>query len=90
MRIIDTNPQRYVAKVIFTYILGYKVDVGHMEAVNLISSSKYSEKQIASFAFNVIMLYSNGSIVGISGRNTADAREFGFLATRGELYSERP
>lgn len=37
---------RYVAKVIFTYILGYKVDVGHMEAVNLISSVKYSEKQI--------------------------------------------
>ena len=37
---------RYVAKVIFTYILGYKVDVGHMEAVNLISSQKYSEKQI--------------------------------------------
>lgn len=37
---------RYVAKVIFTYILGYKVDVGHMEAVNLISSPKYSEKQI--------------------------------------------
>lgn len=30
----------------FTYILGYKVDVGHMEAVNLISSPKYSEKQI--------------------------------------------
>ena len=43
------NPTRYVAKVIFTYILGYKVDVGHMEAVNLISSSKYSEKQIVSF-----------------------------------------
>jgi len=37
---------RYVAKIIFTYILGYKIDVGHMEAVNLISSSKYSEKQI--------------------------------------------
>ena len=37
---------RYVAKIIFTYILGYKVDVGHMEAVNLISSTKYSEKQI--------------------------------------------
>lgn len=39
---------RYVAKIIFTYILGYKVDVGHMEAVNLISSTKYSEKQIVS------------------------------------------
>lgn len=32
----------------FTYILGYQVDVGHMEAVNLISSPKYSEKQIVS------------------------------------------
>lgn len=39
---------RYVAKVLYTYILGYKVDVGHMEAVNLISSPKYSEKQIVS------------------------------------------
>ena len=43
-----SSHRRYVAKVIFTYILGYKVDVGHMEAVNLISSSKYSEKQIVS------------------------------------------
>jgi len=39
---------RYVAKIVFTYILGYKVDVGHMEAVNLIASPKYSEKQIVS------------------------------------------
>lgn len=42
---------RYVAKIIFTYILGYKVDIGHLEAVNLISSSKYSEKQIVCFRF---------------------------------------
>jgi AP-2 complex subunit alpha len=42
-----SNPtSRYVAKIIFTYILGYKVDIGHMEAVNLIASPKYSEKQI--------------------------------------------
>ena len=40
--------KKYLAKVVFTYILGYKVDVGHMEAVNLISSPKYSEKQIVS------------------------------------------
>lgn len=38
--------KKYLSKVVFTYILGYKVDVGHMEAVNLISSPKYSEKQI--------------------------------------------
>ncbi|KAG6813786.1 hypothetical protein H0H92_007198 [Tricholoma furcatifolium] len=46
---------RYVAKIIFTYILGYKVDVGHMEAVNLISSSKYSEKQIGYLAVTLLM-----------------------------------
>ncbi|KAJ7932397.1 adaptin N terminal region-domain-containing protein [Mycena leptocephala] len=45
----------YVAKIIFTYILGYKVDVGHMEAVNLISSSKYSEKQIGYLAVTLLM-----------------------------------
>ena len=42
--------KKYLAKVVFTYILGYKVDVGHMEAVNLISSQKYSEKQIVRTA----------------------------------------
>ena len=38
--------KKYLSKIVFTYILGYDVDVGHMEAVNLISSPKYSEKQI--------------------------------------------
>ena len=44
--VLNALCDRYVAKVLYTYILGYKVDVGHMEAVNLISSHKYSEKQI--------------------------------------------
>lgn len=43
---------RYISKIIFTSILGYNVDVGHMEAVNLISSPKYSEKQIVSYIGN--------------------------------------
>ncbi|PCH33642.1 AP-2 complex subunit alpha [Wolfiporia cocos MD-104 SS10] len=47
--------KKYVAKVIFTYILGYKVDIGHMEAVNLISSTKYSEKQIGYLAVTLLM-----------------------------------
>ncbi|TFL06549.1 adaptin N terminal region-domain-containing protein [Pterulicium gracile] len=47
--------KKYVAKIVFTYILGYKVDVGHMEAVNLISSSKYSEKQIGYLAVTLLM-----------------------------------
>ena len=40
--------KKYLAKICFTYILGYPVDIGHMEAVNLVSSTKYSEKQIVS------------------------------------------
>lgn len=47
--------KKYVAKVLYTYILGYKVDVGHMEAVNLISSHKYSEKQIGYLAVTLLM-----------------------------------
>ncbi|KZT44370.1 Adaptor protein complex AP-2 alpha subunit [Sistotremastrum suecicum HHB10207 ss-3] len=47
--------KKYVAKVVFTYILGYPVDIGHMEAVNLISSSKYSEKQIGYLAVTLLM-----------------------------------
>lgn len=43
--------KKYLSKVVFTYILGYKVDVGHMEAVNLISSNKYSEKQIVRLSY---------------------------------------
>ncbi|KAF8641088.1 hypothetical protein AX17_000732 [Amanita inopinata Kibby_2008] len=47
--------KKYVAKIVFTYILGYKVDIGHMEAVNLISSAKYSEKQIGYLAVTLLM-----------------------------------
>lgn len=66
---------RYVAKVIFTYILGYKVDVGHMEAVNLISSSKYSEKQIvrAHRPSDTAVLNISHFIAGIPRRHPFDA-----------------
>lgn len=57
-RLVLIVPLRYVAKVIFTYILGYKVDVGHMEAVNLISSQKYSEKQIVRDCITCLPTYS--------------------------------
>lgn len=38
--------KKYVAKIIFTYLQGYKVDVGFPEALALMASHKYSEKQI--------------------------------------------
>ncbi|KAI6778792.1 AP-2 complex subunit alpha-like protein [Emericellopsis cladophorae] len=38
--------KKYVCKLLYIYILGWNVDFGHLEAVNLISANKYSEKQI--------------------------------------------
>lgn len=38
--------KKYVCKLLYMYILGWEIDFGHLEAVNLISSQKYSEKQI--------------------------------------------
>lgn len=35
------------------YILGWDIDFGHLEAVNLISSQKYSEKQIVKSYQNI-------------------------------------
>lgn len=54
--------KKYLAKVVFTYILGYKVDVGHMEAINLISSTKYSEKQIGYLALT-LLLHENSDLI---------------------------
>ena len=48
--------------MVFTYILGYKVDVGHMEAINLISSTKYSEKQIGYLALT-LLLHENSDLI---------------------------
>ncbi len=38
--------KKYVAKLLYIYILGYTIDFGHVEAVGLITSSKFQEKQI--------------------------------------------
>ena len=40
------NRKKYVWKILYMYMLGYEVDFGHMEAVNLISSNRYSEKSV--------------------------------------------
>ena len=38
--------KKYVAKLLFIFLLGHEVDFGHLEAVNLLTSLTYSEKQI--------------------------------------------
>ena len=49
--------KKYVCKLLFIFLLGHDIDFGHMEAVNLLSSNKYTEKQIVSLK---TQLYLNG------------------------------
>jgi AP-2 complex subunit alpha len=47
--------KKYVCKLLYIYILGWNVDFGHLEAVNLISGKKYSEKQIGYLAVTLFL-----------------------------------
>ncbi|KAF8250787.1 Adaptor protein complex AP-2 alpha subunit [Wilcoxina mikolae CBS 423.85] len=41
--------------LLYIYILGWNVDFGHLEAVNLVSATKYSEKQIGYLAVTLFL-----------------------------------
>ena len=49
------DKKKYVCKLLYIYILGWNVDFGHLEAVNLISAAKYSEKQIGYLAVTLFL-----------------------------------
>ncbi|EPY78687.1 hypothetical protein CB1_001027007 [Camelus ferus] len=42
------SKKKYVCKLLFIFLLGHDIDFGHMEAVNLLSSNRYTEKQIVA------------------------------------------
>ena len=44
--------KKYVAKILYIFMLGYKVDIGRKEAVQLCGAKKFSEKQMVSFYNN--------------------------------------
>ena len=46
--------KKYVAKLLYIHLLGYEVDFGHMEALHLLSSPNYQEKQIVSVAHTIV------------------------------------
>ena len=46
------SKKKYVCKLLFIFLLGHDIDFGHMEAVNLLSSNKYTEKQIVSVSLS--------------------------------------
>ncbi|KAK9456894.1 Clathrin/coatomer adaptor, adaptin-like protein [Dipodascopsis uninucleata] len=47
--------KKYVCKILYIYILGWNIDFGHLEALNLIASTKYSEKQIGYLAISLLL-----------------------------------
>ncbi|RKF59499.1 AP-2 complex subunit alpha-2, partial [Erysiphe neolycopersici] len=49
------HKKKYVCKLLYIYILGWNVDFGHLEAVNLISANKHSEKQIGYLALTLFL-----------------------------------
>jgi len=51
--------KKYVCKLLFIFLLGHDIDFGHMEAVNLLSSNKYTEKQIGYLFISVLVSANN-------------------------------
>jgi len=47
--------RKYVCKIIYIYMLGYEVDFGYLEAINLLSSEKYTEKQMGYVGFGMLL-----------------------------------
>lgn len=51
--------KKYVWKMLYIYVLGYEVDFGHMEALNLITAPGYSEKTVGYLACVLLLSETN-------------------------------
>ena len=70
--------KKYVCKLLYMYILGWDIEFGHLEAVNLIASTKYSEKQIVSKSgWHIQEMGMNlcSTKLGLSGSDTLVSRK---------------
>mmetsp|Transcript_3951 Transcript_3951/g.14937 ORF Transcript_3951/g.14937 Transcript_3951/m.14937 type:complete len:1073 (-) Transcript_3951:55-3273(-) len=47
--------KKYICKLLYVYMMGYEIDFGHIEAVNLLSSEKYSEKHVGYLACTLLL-----------------------------------
>ncbi|XP_008308524.1 AP-2 complex subunit alpha-2 isoform X2 [Cynoglossus semilaevis] len=56
------SKKKYICKLLFIFLLGHDIDFGHMEAVNLLSSNKYTEKQIG-YLFISVLVNSNSDLI---------------------------
>jgi AP-2 complex subunit alpha len=55
------DKKKYVWKLVYMYILGYEVEFGHLEALNLINAAKYSEKCTGYIAVGILLNENNSS-----------------------------
>uniref|UniRef100_A0A6U8XFP0 AP-2 complex subunit alpha n=1 Tax=Zooxanthella nutricula TaxID=1333877 RepID=A0A6U8XFP0_9DINO len=49
------DKKKYVWKLLYAYMLGYDVDFGHLQAVELCSSNKFSEKTAGYLAVSLLL-----------------------------------
>eukprot|EP00927_Polykrikos_kofoidii_P066103 TRINITY_DN61764_c0_g1_i1.p1 TRINITY_DN61764_c0_g1~~TRINITY_DN61764_c0_g1_i1.p1 ORF type:complete len:1014 (+),score=195.45 TRINITY_DN61764_c0_g1_i1:148-3189(+) len=58
------DKKKYVWKLLYAYMLGYEIDIGHFQAVQLCSSSKFSEKTAGYLAIS-LLLSDNAEILSL-------------------------
>eukprot|EP00298_Acanthocystis_sp_HF-20_P010851 c19087_g1_i1.p1 GENE.c19087_g1_i1~~c19087_g1_i1.p1 ORF type:complete len:992 (+),score=364.22 c19087_g1_i1:72-3047(+) len=49
------HKKKYVWKMLYIYILGYELDFGHMEAINLVCGHVYSEKSVGYLGCTLLL-----------------------------------
>ena len=50
------HKKKYICKLIFIFLMGHKIDFGAIEAVNLLSSTSYTEKKFAYMYLSIISI----------------------------------
>jgi len=50
------NKKKYMWKIMYMYMLGYDVDFGHMQCVDLINSNSYSEKNVGYIGVSLLLI----------------------------------
>ena len=72
-RLDGYQKKKYVCKLLFIFLLGNDIDFGHQEAVNLLSSVRFSEKQIVSLergkSVRHITMYRNWAMTPVDKNN---------------------
>ncbi|TMW61221.1 hypothetical protein Poli38472_013684 [Pythium oligandrum] len=49
------DKKKYAWKLIYIYMLGYEIDFGHMQVINLVSGTKYSEKCLGYLGCSILL-----------------------------------